>query len=75
MSRGKEKKMINDSVKKEALMRLKKIEGQIRGVMRMVDDEKYCIDIIDQIYRHHRPDHRRGKGSGWRRADYHEAAC
>jgi DNA-binding FrmR family transcriptional regulator len=41
--------MINDAVKKEALMRLKKIEGQIRGVMRMVDDEKYCIDIIDQI--------------------------
>lgn len=41
--------MINEAVKKDALMRLKKIEGQIRGVMRMVDGEKYCIDIIDQI--------------------------
>ena len=41
--------MINEEVKKTALTRLKKIEGQIRGIMRMVDDEKYCIDIINQI--------------------------
>lgn len=47
--KGEGEKMINEAVKKESLMRLKKIEGQIRGVMRMVDEEKYCIDIIDQI--------------------------
>ncbi len=41
--------MINEKVKKDALTRLKKIEGQIRGVMRMVENEKYCIDIISQI--------------------------
>lgn len=41
--------MINETVKKDSLGRLKKIEGQIRGIMRMVDDEKYCIDIINQI--------------------------
>jgi DNA-binding FrmR family transcriptional regulator len=41
--------MINDAVKKDAHLRLKKIEGQIRGIMKMVDQEKYCIDIIDQI--------------------------
>ncbi|MCP4693186.1 MAG: metal-sensitive transcriptional regulator [Desulfobacterales bacterium] len=41
--------MINERVKKDALTRLKKIEGQIRGVMRMVENEKYCIDIISQI--------------------------
>ncbi len=41
--------MINESVKKSALTRLKKIEGQVRGISRMVEDEKYCIDIINQI--------------------------
>ena len=41
--------MINEAVKKNALTRLKKIEGQVRGIMKMVGEEKYCIDIIDQI--------------------------
>ena len=41
--------MINEEVKENALTRLKKIEGQIRGIMKMVDQEKYCIDIINQI--------------------------
>jgi DNA-binding FrmR family transcriptional regulator len=41
--------MINEEIKKNALTRLKKIEGQIRGIMKMVDQEKYCIDIINQI--------------------------
>ncbi|MCP3900802.1 MAG: metal-sensitive transcriptional regulator [Desulfobacteraceae bacterium] len=41
--------MINEQVKKNALTRLKKIEGQIRGVAKMVEGEKYCIDIINQI--------------------------
>ena len=31
------------------LARLKRIEGQARGVAKMVDDEKYCIDILTQI--------------------------
>lgn len=31
------------------LQRLKRIEGQARGISRMVDDEKYCIDILTQI--------------------------
>ena len=41
--------MINEEVKENALTRLKKIEGQIRGIMKMVEQEKYCIDIINQI--------------------------
>lgn len=41
--------MINAAVKGEALARLKRIEGQVRGIMRMVDEEQYCIDIINQI--------------------------
>ena len=35
---------------KEALLRrLKRIEGQVRGVARMVDEDQYCIDILTQI--------------------------
>jgi DNA-binding FrmR family transcriptional regulator len=35
---------------KEALAkRLHRIEGQVRGIERMVDDERYCIDILTQI--------------------------
>ena len=41
--------MINEKVKEDSMTRLKKIEGQIRGIMKMVDQEKYCIDIINQI--------------------------
>ncbi|HEX2910776.1 MAG TPA: metal-sensitive transcriptional regulator [Chloroflexia bacterium] len=29
--------------------RLKRIEGQVRGLQRMIEDDKYCIDIITQI--------------------------
>lgn len=31
------------------LARLKRIEGQARGISRMVDEEQYCIDILTQI--------------------------
>ncbi|MDX5961976.1 metal-sensitive transcriptional regulator [Rhodococcus opacus] len=31
------------------LPRLRRIEGQARGLQRMVDEEKYCIDILTQI--------------------------
>ena len=41
--------MINEEAKINAVTRLKKIEGQIRGIMKMVNNEKYCIDIINQI--------------------------
>ncbi len=29
--------------------RLKRIEGQVRGLQRMVDEDQYCIDILDQV--------------------------
>jgi CsoR family transcriptional regulator, copper-sensing transcriptional repressor len=31
------------------IKRLHRIEGQVRGIERMVDDDRYCIDIITQI--------------------------
>ncbi|MEI6831350.1 MAG: metal-sensitive transcriptional regulator [Candidatus Omnitrophota bacterium] len=33
----------------EQLVSLKKIEGQVRGIQRMIQDKKYCVDIITQI--------------------------
>ena len=35
-------------IKSKALRRLKLVEGQIRGIQKMVEDEKYCVDIITQ---------------------------
>ena len=37
------------SEKDRYLARLKRIEGQARGIHRMVDEEQYCIDILTQI--------------------------
>ena len=33
----------------ESLHRLKSVEGHIRGIQKMVEDDKYCIDVIRQI--------------------------
>lgn len=35
--------------KKNLDTRLKKAEGQIKGIRKMVDNEKYCVDILNQI--------------------------
>lgn len=37
------------AIKKKTLMRLKRIEGQVRGVARMIDEERYCPDILVQL--------------------------
>jgi DNA-binding FrmR family transcriptional regulator len=33
----------------EDIVRLKRIEGQIRGVQKMIEDKRYCIDILTQL--------------------------
>ena len=35
--------------KEEVQKRLRRIEGQVRGLQRMVDEDKYCIDVLTQI--------------------------
>jgi DNA-binding FrmR family transcriptional regulator len=35
--------------KEDFLRRLKRIEGQARGLQRMVEEDKYCIDILTQV--------------------------
>jgi DNA-binding FrmR family transcriptional regulator len=37
------------ATKDQLQARLKRIEGQVRGVQGMVDDDRYCIDVITQI--------------------------
>jgi DNA-binding FrmR family transcriptional regulator len=36
-------------IKASCLKRLQRIEGQVRGLARMVEDDRYCIDIVTQI--------------------------
>ena len=37
------------NAKASVLKRLKRIEGQVRGLARMVEDDRYCIDVMTQI--------------------------
>ena len=41
--------MMDDETKQRALGRLRRVEGQIQGVRRMVEEGKYCVDIMLQI--------------------------
>jgi DNA-binding FrmR family transcriptional regulator len=36
-------------MKESCLKRLKRIEGQVRGLTRMIEDDRYCIDVVTQI--------------------------
>jgi CsoR family transcriptional regulator, copper-sensing transcriptional repressor len=36
-------------IKASSLKRLNRIEGQVRGLSRMVEEDRYCIDIVTQI--------------------------
>ena len=41
--------MLTDT-KQESLKRLNYIEGHLAGIKRMVEDEKYCVDVLKQTY-------------------------
>ena len=40
---------IKEGDKEKILNRLRRIEGQVRGLQRMVEEEAYCVDILTQI--------------------------
>jgi DNA-binding FrmR family transcriptional regulator len=40
---------MDERIKKSQLARLSRIEGQARGVSRMIEEDRYCIDIINQV--------------------------
>ncbi len=41
--------LLRNEIKSSCLKRLKRIEGQVRGVAGMVESDRYCIDIVTQI--------------------------
>ena len=50
MSVASEQRERGYSQEREALLkRLRRLEGQVRGVQRMVEDDRYCIDVVTQI--------------------------
>ena len=40
---------VHSTMHLEELARLKKIEGQIQGIQRMIEEKRYCIDILTQL--------------------------
>ncbi len=40
---------LNTTDKEDLLVRLRRIEGQVRGIQKMVEKDKYCVDILTQI--------------------------
>ena len=40
---------MHEATKVSVAVRLKRIEGQVRGVSRMVEDDRYCVDLLTQI--------------------------
>ena len=44
-----EKKMSEVNDKEALIKRLKRIEGQVKGIQNMVEEERYCVDILVQI--------------------------
>ncbi|MBL7129930.1 MAG: metal-sensitive transcriptional regulator [Candidatus Omnitrophica bacterium] len=38
------------TIHKDQLVFLKRIEGQIRGIQRMIEDKRYCVDILTQLH-------------------------
>ncbi|MFC0523827.1 metal-sensing transcriptional repressor [Pontibacillus salicampi] len=38
-----------DQEKEQVLNRLKRIEGQVRGIQKMIEEDRYCVDVLVQI--------------------------
>jgi CsoR family transcriptional regulator, copper-sensing transcriptional repressor len=47
--RGRKAVTVDPSLRAENRRRLRRIEGQVRGLARMVDDDRYCADILVQL--------------------------
>ena len=41
--------MMQSDTKSACAKRLSRIEGQVRGIARMIDEDRYCIDVVTQI--------------------------
>jgi|SRR5713226_8628316 DNA-binding FrmR family transcriptional regulator len=50
MTHTAEKVPVDTSAKPEVIKRLNYIEGHLQGVRRMVEEDKYCVDVLKQTY-------------------------
>jgi CsoR family transcriptional regulator, copper-sensing transcriptional repressor len=41
--------MMTDEVRRDVLLRLRKISGQVQGISKMVEDDRYCVDVLQQL--------------------------
>lgn len=41
--------MMDAATKRRVLARLRRVEGQVAGIARMVEDDRYCVDVLLQI--------------------------
>ena len=46
---GRKAVAVDPDIRDRNLKRLRRIEGQVRGLQRMIDDDEYCIDVLTQI--------------------------
>jgi DNA-binding FrmR family transcriptional regulator len=49
IKRSKPRSPVRRSDKPQLLKRLNRVEGQVRGIARMVEEDRYCIDVLTQI--------------------------
>jgi CsoR family transcriptional regulator, copper-sensing transcriptional repressor len=40
---------VDDAIRPAVISRLKRIEGQVGGLIRMVEEDRYCVDVLTQI--------------------------
>ena len=41
--------MMTEEVRREVLLRLRKISGQVQGISKMVEDDRFCVDVLQQL--------------------------
>lgn len=49
MSEKKMSRSRTEDEKKQLINRLKRVEGQVRGIQKMIEEDRYCIDVLIQI--------------------------
>ena len=49
MEETSEKRPISENVRNDVLLRLRRIEGQVRGIQRMVEEDRDCRDVVLQL--------------------------
>ena len=54
---------VDPEIKRSVLTRLRRIEGQVRGLQKMVEEERYCADVLTQVASVHEA--LRGVGDAW----------